>query len=346
MRVIVFVQVHTRMLRSDEMMTTLRLNALDGEARSVLSAAATAALEDQKEGPRLRVLLTGESLPAETIAALVAALRRLREHGGAIEAVGETVEVRAALTLHGLDRVFAFPIVPHDHDDETPGRGGRLRRFVRGAAASFAAALLLAGHPAHAQGASDTDPHALLQRVIERNPSLTSYQGRLHVDVQLHSFPFFQQHLDATTYYKRPSNYEVVFDRVPSYAKGFEKLFSDVGDPSEWEKRFVVSYDGQKEFRGRKDTQLRLVQRVRGMIDHETVLVDPVGDTVDQIRYDYYNGGHITMTQTFTQVGTYTMLAAQDAEISIPHVRAAAHGEFNEYKTNVAVDDAVFTKKN
>ncbi len=40
------------------------------------------------------------------------------------------------------------------------------------------------------------------------------------------------------------------------------------------------------------------------------------------------------------------MLAEQDAEIAIPHVRAVAHGDYADYKTNVAVDDAVFTKKN
>ncbi len=82
------------------------------------------------------------------------------------------------------------------------------------------------------------------------------------------------------------------------------------------------------------------------MIDHETVLIDPNAWTIDSIRYDYYNGGHITMTQTFRQVGTYSLLAEQDAEIAIPHVRAVAHGTYTDYKTNVALDDAVFSKKN
>jgi len=175
---------------------------------------------------------------------------------------------------------------------------------------------------------------------------LNTYQGRMHVDLRLTSFPFLRQHLDGTTYYKKPSNYEVVFDKVPALAKGFDKLFSDVGDPANWEKRFHITYEGERVFNGRPDVVLRLVQRVRGMIDHETVLIDPHAWTIDSIRYDYYNGGHITMTQTFREIGGYSMLAEQNAEIAIPYARAVAHGIYTDYRTNVAIDDSVFTKKN
>ncbi len=319
----------------------LRLHADDDDARAAFAAAVDARLAAEPAAPRLRVVLDGAGLPTETIAALIAGLRRLREVGGALEVVPGSRAVADALALTGLNRVFAFPLVPAE--PRLPGRG--LARAVKAVAATVAAALVLA-LPATASAPPATEPGTILARVIERNPSLTSYQGRMHVNLRLISFPFIAQHLDATTYYKRPSNYEVVFDRVPGYAKGFEKLFADVGDPSSWERRFVVSYAGESEFHGRKDAALRLVQRVRGMIDHETVLVDTAAGTIDQIRYDYYNGGHITMTQAFANVAGYTMLASQDAEIEIPHVRAVAHGDYSDYKTNVAVDDAVFTKKN
>nr|MDQ6944578.1 hypothetical protein [Candidatus Eremiobacteraeota bacterium] len=218
--------------------------------------------------------------------------------------------------------------------------------FARLTAASFAAVLAFLAVPAFAGADHLTDPTAILARVEERNPSLSSYQGRMHVDLRMTSFPFIRQHLDGTTYYKKPSNYEVVFDKVPALAKGFDKMFADVGDPANWEKRFVVTYQGEREYQGRKDIELKLVQRVRGMIDHETVLVDPNAWAIDSIRYDYYNGGHITMSQTFRQVGGYSMLAEQNAEIAIPYAKAVAHGIYSDYKTNVAVDDAVFTKKN
>jgi hypothetical protein len=74
------------------------------------------------------------------------------------------------------------------------------------------------------------------------------------------------------------------------------------------------------------------------------VLVDPGTWTIDQIRYDYYNGGSITMSQTFRSIGGYLLLATQRADIAIPHVRAVAYGTYGDYQTNVAVADSVFVK--
>ena len=316
---------------------TLRLHADDPDARSRVARAVDVLLSADRR-PRLRVVLEGERLAADTIAGLVTGLRRLREHGGAIEVTAPDGPVRDAFALAGLERVFAFPIEP----DEPRRRGP----FSRLAAASFAVAVAVAGIPAHAAPDRPTDPAAIIARVVERNPSLTSYQGRLHVDLRMTSFPFYRTALDGTTYYKKPSNYEVVFDRVPRMAKGFDKMFTDIGDASNWEKRFVITYAGEADYNGRKDLSLRMVQRVRGMIDHETVLIDPSAWTIDSIRYDYYNGGHITMTQTFREVGGYSMPSEQNAEIAIPYAKAVVHGSYTDYKTNVALDDAVFTKKN
>jgi hypothetical protein len=317
----------------------------EGRPREAVASAVDAALAQAAAAPRLTVQLAGDVLPAPIVAALVAGLRRLREVGGSMVVEPETAAMRDALSLHGLDRVFAAPL-----DEESPSRprGGGWRT-ARACIAAVSALLLaaVAWTPAQAQtdGISN-DTALILERVIERNPELSSFQGRMHVDIRLRSFPFLHEHLDATTYYKRPSNYEVVFDHLPGYARGFQKLYTDVGDPSNWAKHFVITYQGQVAYEGREDLQLRMVQRVRGMIDHETVLIDPNEFTIDQIRYDYYNGGHITMSQSFRPVGDYLLLAAQTAEIAIPHVSAIASGSYDQYQTNVALSDAVFERNN
>jgi hypothetical protein len=292
--------------------------------------------------PRLSISLEGETLPAPIVAALVSALRRLREVGGALEVVPTTAALRDQLAIHGLSRVFAFPIPP----DEAPtkGRGRRFGATARVGVALVFAWLALGVLPAPAQDEIPTDAQLILEHVISRNPNLESYQGRLHVQVKLTSFPYLRERLDGTTYFKRPSNYEVVFDRVPFYAHGFDKLYTDVGDPAAWQRRFVVSYAGLQRYEGHTDIVLRMVQRVRGMIDHETVLVDPAVWSIDQIRYDYYNGGTITMTQHFRDAGGYRLLAGQTAQIAIPHVHAVATASYDGYRTNVAIDESVFQK--
>jgi len=335
----------------EETIPTVRFIEDGEEARRQIMEAAEALVRNGREDPRLRVVAGGEVLSTATISALISALRKLRDRGGAIELTAEAEATRAIIRLNGLERVFAFPLVPDDSIRRRPGTPGK-RRGLDGAFRAAAAALaFLVAVPALATSAKAdapdvTDPAVILSRVMERNPNLSSYQSRLHVDVRLISFPFIGQHLDGATYFKRPANYEVVFDRVPSYAKGFEKLYSDVGDPANWEQRFFISYEGLAPFENRSDIQLHMVQRVRGMIDHETVLIDPNAWTIDQIRYDYYNGGVITMTQHFAGVGGYTMLNSQRADIKIPHVRAVANGTYTDYQTNVAISDSVFTKKN
>lgn len=320
------------------------LHADDPLARPKVEAAVEALLEVNLERPAMRVILDGAAVPSPTIAGLVAGLRRLRERGGALAVAPASPAVRDVLSLTGLDRVFALPLVPERDGPPAakPKNGRMLRRFTAAAGAVLLASL---GVTAEAAPEHPTDPAVILSRVIERNPSLGSYEGRLRVDVRMTSFPFYRTHLDGTTYFKRPANYEVVFDHVPRLARGFDKMFTDVGDPSGWAKRFAITYAGDAPFGERSDIALRMVQRVRGMIDHETVLVDPQTWTIDSIRYDYYNGGHITMTQAFANVGGYVMVVEQTAEIKIPYASAVAHGTYSDYKTNVALDDTLFQKK-
>jgi anti-anti-sigma regulatory factor len=325
---------------------TLRLGNDIDEARAAITSTIEALLAGRRHAPRVQITLTAKTLPAGIISLLIAGLRQLREHGGAIELIAEHENVREAIETTGLDRVFS---VPHEAAAETPkpkSAGRRAQGIVRVAAAAVAMLMAAGNAPAGAvqnEGVI-TDPAAILSRVIERNADLTSYQSRMHVDLRMTSFPFFREHLDGSSYFKRPDNYEVVFDHVPSFAKGFEKLYSDVGDPANWEKKFTVTYLGEHQFENRKDLELRMVQRVRGMIDHEIVLVDPYAWTVDKVEFHYYTGGTIAMTQHFSKIGNNTMIVSQDADIDIPHIKAVAHGTYDEYHTNVAIDDAIFTK--
>ena len=192
--------------------------------------------------------------------------------------------------------------------------------------------------------AQQSDARAIVQKMIERNPDLRSYQARIHVDVRMLSFPFYSPKLDGTSYFKRPDNYQVVFDRVPPFAHGLDHFFSDLADPSTWQRRFDITVEGQPLLAGRRVIELELVAKIRGMIDHTDVYVDPSNYEVVQLDWHYYNGGAITMDQTYRTVGSYNLLATQHAEIHIPHIRAVADSQYSEYHTNVAVSDSVFAE--
>lgn len=205
-------------------------------------------------------------------------------------------------------------------------------------AAPLLAAVLTAGSPAMvAAPVIPSDAHGVIERMIDRNPSLGSYRARVHVDVRMLNFPFLAPKLDGTSFYRRPDTYEVVFDRVPGYAKGFQRMFDDVGDPGVWERDQNVAVDGTRSLWGHPMIVLRLTKKIHSTIlDHSLAYVDPYSYALVQMEWYYVSGGKITMTQTYRQQGLYSVISAQHATIDIPHVHAIADASYSTYQTNVA----------
>lgn len=83
-----------------------RLSVHDPRARQGLDEAVSALLAARHTAPKLAVELHGEALSDPVVSALIANLRRLREVGGEIAIEPVTAQLRAALALYGLDRVF------------------------------------------------------------------------------------------------------------------------------------------------------------------------------------------------------------------------------------------------
>lgn len=184
----------------------------------------------------------------------------------------------------------------------------------------------------------------VVSHLVSRNASLTTYQAR--VDIRLHTgIPFLNPAFEGVTYFKQPDRHEVIFTKAPGYARGFEKLYSDVSEPAVWDKRFFYSLDGERALHGHSDVVLKLVERVRGSLDHEDVLVDPHRWVIEEIDYYYYSGGKIALEQTYRDEGGFAVLEYAHANIAMPpfpHARVDAH--YTQYRVNVAIDDAVFTE--
>lgn len=223
--------------------------------------------------------------------------------------------------------------------------GKRVLALILAITAGAAGAAAAAPSPAPAQSVPG-DPGAIMARIEQRNPALQSFQARVHVDVRMLTFPWLSPKLDGTSYYKRPDNYEVVFDRVPSYAKGFDKLFGDIGDPAAWQKDWNIGYGGVQTVDGHPLFALQMTKKIHSDQIKDTVAyVDPSTYQVVRMDWHYTNGGTIVMTQTYKHEGSYDVIATQHADIHIPRVHAVANATYAEYQTNVAVNDAVFTKK-
>ncbi len=297
------------------------------------------------EGER-RVAIDVDALPVldtSVIKFLITVLRDARQQDGAVVLRAGRPAILETLHVTALDKLFSIeaPLAPAPAAPRpalpVKRKHGRVLAVVLGIVFG-----VIAGR---ASAATEPAPREIVSNIIAQNADMQSYQAQVAVDVHLRSFPYVSQHLDGTTYFKRPDNYEVVFDSVPSYAKGFDKIYSDIGDPTSWERRFDLSLAGSRSVGDHRDLVLRLVQKVRGMIDHEDVAIDPSTWRIDEMDWHYYNGGVIAMSQEYQSVGGFTVLAKQHATIHIPFVHAAAEATYGEYRTNVAINDDVFTRE-
>jgi anti-anti-sigma regulatory factor len=322
-----------------------------------LRAQATAAVDDALRRGATLLVLGLDNLPElddAVIAATIVASRRLRDVGGSIRLVTQSASHRQRLSRMGLDRVFAIfasaeDAAGCDEQSESAHIAQQVAvRITRIIVVAFLFATVLfapAGAQEHAADSSDdVAAQEIIWHLAAHDPSLQTFEADVRVDIAMRTFPWLHPQLVGKVYFKRPDRYELVFARVPWYAKGLDRLYADVGNPSTWSAKFVITADGERSAGGRREVALRMVQRVRGMIQHEEVYVDPAAWTVDELDYFYYNGGSIEIQQTFSRVDGFTLLQSQHATIAIPHIRAVANSTFDAIRTNVAIDDSVFVK--
>lgn len=212
---------------------------------------------------------------------------------------------------------------------------------------SMTAGYAAAQAPSQTPSAPPTSVKAIIEKMVQRNPSLSSYQTRVHVDLRMLNFPFLSPKLDGTSYFKKPDHNEVVFDRVPSYAKGFEKLFNDIADPLAWQADSNIAYKGLVHLDGypRPLIELYMTKKIYSdQIDNTIAYVDPSNYELLEMDWNYRSGGKIVMRQWYRDQGAFSLVSQQHVDIRIPHIRAVGDALYAAYETNVAVDDSVFKK--
>ena len=213
----------------------------------------------------------------------------------------------------------------------------------RPAALLFAVLFTVAS--AAAQGSAPRTAADVIRGIEARNASLKSFQARVHVQVHMLSFPWLSPHLDGTAYYKRPANYEVVFDHPPSYMRGVDKLFADIDDPQGWLRDSNVKFSGMQTVGGHSYLVLTMTKKIYSDQIKDTVAyVDPSTYAVARMEWHYFKGT-IAMTQSFRNEGGYSVIASQHVDANY-RVRAVADSSFDPYRTNVPVPDSVFANKN
>ncbi len=187
------------------------------------------------------------------------------------------------------------------------------------------ALLALAALPTPSPGSAD-----MLERMASLNPHLKTFEASVHVDIALHTFPYLNPSLDGTYYHKEPSKDKISFRTVPVIAKQFEKVYPHVESPSRWGDVYYITNEGDDG----KQTTFKLVPRIRGRIDHITAKVDDKDATVDQMVWQYNDGGYARLNQQFMVVDGNFVPKAQSGHVEVPNYTADLTSSFSNYKLN------------
>lgn len=189
-----------------------------------------------------------------------------------------------------------------------------------------------------------TDAQEVITRMLARNAGLESYTVRVHVHMRT-AIPFYSPNLVGTAYYKRPDNFAVVFDRVPGYMKSVQELFTDVGDPTGWEKDSNIKLRGTEDLNGKPMLVLVLTKKIYSdQIKDTVVYVDPTNYELPEMDFHYTNGQSIVMKQTYRNENGFDVVVQQHVDGN-RRIRATGDAAYDTYQTNVAVSDSVFTQQ-
>ena len=205
---------------------------------------------------------------------------------------------------------------------------------MRNRIALLAALVLSLAWPRPTTASSD-----LLGRMAALNAGLQSYTASVQAHVTLRTFPFLSANLGGTYYFKQPDRYRVDFTSgVPLIAEKFDNLYAHIEPASRWRTLYevtVVSDNGHT-------TTFRLVPRKHGNVTSIDAVADDATATVTTIRWNYENGGYASMSNQYTHVGAYTLVAAQTGEVHEPNYAGVIKTTITNYHLNANVPDAVF----
>ncbi len=192
------------------------------------------------------------------------------------------------------------------------------------------------------------DASAVIARMLARNAGLTSYTARVHVNARP-SIPLCRLRTDGTAYYKRPGSFAVALNPISglcaSSLRAIQKLSTDVGDPTAWEKDSNIKLAGVQPLDGHPMIVLVLTKKIYSdQIKDTTVYVDPATYELIEMDWHYTNGDSIVMKQYYGIEGGFSVVVRQHFE-GRRRIGFTGDSTYDSYQTNVAVNDAVFTQQ-
>lgn len=197
---------------------------------------------------------------------------------------------------------------------------------------------VLAIGPANASGPqADT----IMANLVQHAPKPRSFTAATTMDLKQRSFPWTKVSLKGTSYYKAPNQLVVKFSNVPGYMNGLPQAYAKILNVGAWPQEYNATAGDPQTFNGHSDYTLNLTPKDGGG-DRGVALVDPASWTVDEVKWNLSGGVQLTVSENYTDVGSYRVPAKQNLSVRTPFATADGIATMNDYAVNVPINEAVF----
>lgn len=206
---------------------------------------------------------------------------------------------------------------------------------LRFLAIAIALGVTLAPHqPAGAQTASMD----LLRRAVDPNPTLESYTASARLDATLHAILPVHKSYDGTVYYLKPKR-KIEFENVRGALSRFKDLASSTPTYDEAVASYTITPLGND---GSVSTYSFVPKKSGSRVKSITLTVNDASALVSRAQWFYNNGGKLSFTQTYTNVGEFRLPIKTDIAARFPDYSVDGTISFANYKPNASVSPSVF----
>ena len=189
--------------------------------------------------------------------------------------------------------------------------------------------------------ASAPQAGTVMANLVQNAPKPQSFTASTTMDLKQRSFPWTKVSLKGTLYFKAPDQLVVKFANMPGYMNGLPQAYAKVLNVGAWPQEYNATLGETQTFNGHTDYALNLTPKDGGS-DRGVALVDPATWTVDQVKWDLSGGVQLTVSENYTDVGSYRVPARQNLSVHTPFATADGTATMNDYAVNVPINEAVF----
>jgi hypothetical protein len=178
----------------------------------------------------------------------------------------------------------------------------------------------------------------LLRRAIDPNPTLASYTASAQLSATLHVVIPDHKNFSGAVYYLRPKR-KIVFQNVSGALSRFKDLASTTPTYDQALAEYTITPLTDN---GSVSTYSMVPKKQGSRVKSVTLSVNDSTALVSRAAWLYTNGGTLSFSQTYTNVGTFRLPDKADISARFPGYSVDGTITFSNYKPNAAVSASVF----